>query len=119
LLLRPLLYTSRAEIEAYCRDHQLQPRHDATNQDTRFRRNWLRHELLPQLVAFNPQIKRHLQQMADHCGRRYGDCWTILLMPGLAAVNDIDEDWLALDRPIWQRQPLALRRRLLRGGAPA
>jgi tRNA(Ile)-lysidine synthase len=114
LLLRPLLYTSRAEIEAYCRDQQLQPRHDATNTDTRFRRNWVRHELLPQLVAFNPQIKRNLQQLADMVAAnmeilddRFIDAW-------LAAVNDIDEDWLALDRPIWQRQPLALRRRLLR-----
>jgi tRNA(Ile)-lysidine synthase len=114
LLLRPLLYTSRAEIEAYCHDQQLQPRHDATNRDTRFRRNWVRHELLPQLVAFNPQIKRNLQQLADMVDAnmeilddRFIDAW-------LAAVNDIDEDWLALDRPIWQRQPLALRRRLLR-----
>lgn len=114
LLLRPLLYTSRAEIEAYCHDQQLQPRHDATNLDTRFRRNWVRHELLPQLVTFNPQIKRNLQQLADLVDAnmeilddRFIDAW-------FAAVNDIDEDWLVLDRPIWRRQPLALRRRLLR-----
>ncbi len=114
LLLRPLLYVSRADIEAYCRDHELQPRHDETNRDTRFRRNWVRHELLPQLVAFNPQIKRNMQQLADLVDAnleilddKFIDAW-------LGVLNDIDEDWLALDRPIWQRQRLALRRRVLR-----
>jgi tRNA(Ile)-lysidine synthase len=114
LLLRPLLYSSRADIEAYCRDHQLQPRHDETNIDTRFQRNWLRHELLPQLVDYNPRIKRHLQQMAEIIAADLSllDDLTTGIWPGVLAEQA--DDWLALDRFAWQAQPLALRRCLLR-----
>jgi tRNA(Ile)-lysidine synthase len=114
LLLRPLLYSSRSDIEAYCRDHQLQPRHDETNIDTRFQRNWLRHELLPQLVDYNPRIKRHLQQMAEIVAADLSllDDLTTGIWPGVLAGQA--DDWLALDRSAWQAQPLALRRRLLR-----
>jgi len=46
-LVRPLLEISRSVIDEYCQQHQLQPRVDATNADTTFFRNRLRHELLP------------------------------------------------------------------------
>ncbi len=45
--LRPLLIFSRAEIEAYLKERGLTWRSDKSNEDTRFRRNFLRHELLP------------------------------------------------------------------------
>jgi tRNA(Ile)-lysidine synthase len=64
-LIRPMLYLTRAEIEVYVRDHDLHPREDETNRDTRFLRNRLRHEALPYLRAFNPQIDRALAQIAD------------------------------------------------------
>ncbi len=63
-LIRPFLAASRAEIEQYCRENHLQPISDSTNQDTTFFRNRLRHELLPLLRTYNPQIDSHLQQMA-------------------------------------------------------
>ena len=55
-LIRPLLEISRAEIEAYCHEHQLSPRQDSSNQDTTFFRNRLRHELIPILESYNPNI---------------------------------------------------------------
>lgn len=56
-LVRPLLDWTRAETEAYCRKHGLTPRIDATNTDTTYFRNRLRHELLPELERYNPQIR--------------------------------------------------------------
>ncbi|RMG89444.1 MAG: tRNA lysidine(34) synthetase TilS, partial [Chloroflexi bacterium] len=38
-LARPFLTISRAEIEAYCQQHHLQPIHDPTNQNVAFFRN--------------------------------------------------------------------------------
>lgn len=64
-LIRPLLSISRADIEAYCNTQHLTPRHDPTNNDTRFRRNWVRHELLPQLEQYNPNIVKALSQLSD------------------------------------------------------
>ncbi len=64
-LIRPLLTTSRAEVEAYCAEHNLHPVQDATNLDTTFFRNRLRHELLPQLEQYNPNIRSVLQRTAE------------------------------------------------------
>ncbi|MBU6430628.1 MAG: tRNA lysidine(34) synthetase TilS, partial [Cyanobacteria bacterium REEB65] len=55
-LCRPLLASSRAEIEAYCSRHALQPLHDPTNVDPTFTiRNLVRQRLLPVLREVNPQ----------------------------------------------------------------
>ena len=52
---RPLLETTRAEVEAFCRALRLRPRLDPTNRDPRFLRNRIRHDVLPVL-------ERHLDR---------------------------------------------------------
>jgi tRNA(Ile)-lysidine synthase len=47
---RPLLDTTRVEVEAFCRSLRLRPRIDPTNADTRLLRNAVRHEVLPSLA---------------------------------------------------------------------
>jgi tRNA(Ile)-lysidine synthase len=64
-ILRPLLPFSREQLEGYAKVRWLQWREDRTNTETRFRRNRLRHELLPLLkTRFNPQIAGSLQRLA-------------------------------------------------------
>ena len=63
-LIRPFLQRSRQEIETYCRDNNLHPRHDATNEDTRFVRNHIRLETLPMLRQMNPHIDQALVRLA-------------------------------------------------------
>lgn len=55
-LVRPLLTTSRAEIEAYLREYRIPHVEDATNQDTAYSRNFLRHEVIPLLKRLNPNL---------------------------------------------------------------
>jgi len=114
VLLRPFLTISRAHIEAYCQTHNLTPVQDSSNADVAFRRNHIRHHLLPQLAAYNPQIQTHLQQLATlaaaddaYLEQLVTENWPLLL-PEQA------ESWLALDRTRWLALPLALRRRSLR-----
>jgi len=64
-LVRPLLATPRAAIEAYCVEHDLRPRLDRSNEDTTFFRNRLRHELLPILAGYNPAIRDVLTRTAE------------------------------------------------------
>lgn len=59
-LVRPLLYTWRDEITAYCEEHQLEPRLDSSNLENTFFRNRLRNELIPILQDYNPNIKEVL-----------------------------------------------------------
>ena len=64
-LVRPLLDFWRVETEAWCAARGLASLTDPSNQDTIFTRNRLRHELIPQLQTYNPNIKEGLWRMAN------------------------------------------------------
>lgn len=64
-LLRPLLAVRRQETEAYCRELGWQPLEDATNHSLRYRRNRLRHRLLPLLREYNPRFDEALLRLAS------------------------------------------------------
>jgi tRNA(Ile)-lysidine synthase len=63
-LVRPLLGIWREEILSYVEERNLDPVIDSSNLDTRYYRNRLRHELIPILEGYNPQVKRHFWNMA-------------------------------------------------------
>lgn len=55
--IRPLLFASRQEIETYAQTYSLDYQVDSTNLMTRYRRNRIRHRLIPLLQSeFNPSI---------------------------------------------------------------
>jgi tRNA(Ile)-lysidine synthase len=64
-ILRPFLNTRRADIEAFLRSINQPWREDSTNTDTAFTRNRVRHELLPQLRTFNPNLDQTLANLAE------------------------------------------------------
>ncbi len=63
--IRPLLETAAAEIDNYIKENDLSYVEDASNQDTAYRRNRIRHQLLPLLQQeYNPEIVKTLAHMA-------------------------------------------------------
>jgi tRNA(Ile)-lysidine synthase len=65
-VIRPLLGVRRVEILEYLKSEGLTWREDASNADTRFTRNRVRHELLPLLEReFNPAIRETLLRTAE------------------------------------------------------
>lgn len=65
-LLRPLLTMRRAELLAYLQSLNQAYRDDATNLDSRFTRNRLRHSLLPQLAnQYNPGVVEALLRLSQ------------------------------------------------------
>jgi tRNA(Ile)-lysidine synthase len=60
-IVRPLLFASRNEIEAYAKENEFDFRHDSSNDDTNIKRNKVRHEILPLLEELNPAFKKNLQ----------------------------------------------------------
>ena len=64
-ILRPLLATKRGQIEAYLGSLGQGWREDSSNRHFSFTRNRIRHELLPLLESWNPQLRQHLTQMAE------------------------------------------------------
>jgi tRNA(Ile)-lysidine synthase len=68
-LIRPLLNTSRAQIEEFLNARGIPWREDASNSDPRFARNRIRHTLLPQLEReWNPDLRESLARIADLAG---------------------------------------------------
>ena len=61
-IVRPMLNIPRTEIEAFLKEAHQPFRTDSTNTDTAFKRNKIRHELLPLLRELNPSIDRTLAE---------------------------------------------------------
>ncbi len=64
-IIRPLLSFSRKDIEAYCMDNELYPNNDSSNQDTRYARNNIRHNIMPLLRDVNPNVETSLINLAE------------------------------------------------------
>jgi tRNA(Ile)-lysidine synthase len=63
-IIRPLLASTRTEIETYLNSIGQSWREDSSNRNLTFTRNRIRHELLPALEKWNPQLRVHLANMA-------------------------------------------------------
>ncbi len=71
-LLRPLLGSSRAQLQAYAEEHQLTWVEDPSNADPRFSRNYLRHRVFPRLTERWPQAVASLARAAEHLSEAQG-----------------------------------------------
>ncbi len=65
-IIRPLLATSRKEIETYLKEKKIYYRIDKTNADIAFFRNKIRHRLIPYLEKnFKISVKKNLSTLAE------------------------------------------------------
>jgi tRNA(Ile)-lysidine synthase len=113
-LVRPLLGTWREEILAHLERSGLQPSLDASNLDTRFYRNRLRHELVPQLEQLNPGVRQRLWHMADILSEDENVLEMVEQSAWAGCILEQGQGYAALDAEILREQPPGLQRRLLR-----
>jgi tRNA(Ile)-lysidine synthase len=112
--IRPLITVSRPAIYAYLQSEHCPWVEDSSNAHTVYFRNRVRLDLLPQLRQYNPQIVRHLNELAD-----------MLRAESQVLEQQVDE-W-AVQTLAWQTRgrveiccrlfglaPVAIQRRLLR-----
>jgi tRNA(Ile)-lysidine synthase len=125
-IVRPLLGTTRAEVEAYLLEIGQGWREDSSNRHLTFTRNRIRHELLPLLEGWNPRLREHLAQMAalahDEEAWWQGEMARLapqLLLPGrpVRGGGRAGGDGLGLDVMRLATLSPALQRRLLRFAA--
>ena len=109
-IIRPLLETSRAEIDEYIQRNSIPYVEDESNQDTHFTRNRLRLEVLPLLEEISPGCGGRIAAAAellwgenDHL-RREAEA----LVPAAA------DGAIALPAPVLARQDRTIQRRLIR-----
>ena len=65
IFFRPLLKTTRAEIEKYCKDNNLNPNNDSSNSNTKYKRNFIRHKIIPLLKEINPNVTEALNSLSE------------------------------------------------------
>lgn len=69
-IFRPLLTCHKTDILAYAEQQQLTWICDESNQDDRYDRNFLRHEVLPILNQRWPQFNQMVARSAQHCAEQ-------------------------------------------------
>jgi tRNA(Ile)-lysidine synthase len=132
-ILRPFLNTRRAEIESYLKEINQPWREDSTNTDTAYTRNRIRHELLPQLREYNPNLDQTLSNLAE-LAREEEARWQIelsrllpqILLPGkpvrgggrsVSTAPGQSQSAMAIELDRLRSLDPALRRRVIRAAA--
>ncbi len=114
LLVRPLLEVTKADILAYCHANGLEFRFDRSNLDQTYFRNRLRHEVLPTLETYNPNIREVLRRAAVVAA----DDYALLaheLQKAWGKVRMAEGDgWIEFDLRRWRGLHRSLQRGVLR-----
>ena len=55
-IIRPLINCSRADVEKYCLENDIEYVHDSTNDEDDYTRNFVRHNLIPCMKKLNPSF---------------------------------------------------------------
>ncbi len=113
-LVRPLLGIWREEIDCFIEKTGLTPRIDRTNLDTTYFRNWLRHQLIPQIEISNPQFRRVVWRAADVLGEENKYLDSLAELAWSDCFIEETDSYVSLKREEFNSQPKALQRRILR-----
>ena len=111
-VIRPMLTASRSDVENFLKENNISWREDATNSDTKLKRNYIRHEILPLLEQnLNPRIKEALARTCsimaeDNCFMEQQALQAFSSATANSAAN--------LKVEPLQQMPPAIRRRVLR-----
>ncbi|TAF75091.1 MAG: tRNA lysidine(34) synthetase TilS [Bacteroidetes bacterium] len=64
-IIRPLLFATREEIKNYASENNIEYQEDSSNLSTKYYRNLVRHEVIPQLKKINPNIENTIEQTIE------------------------------------------------------
>jgi tRNA(Ile)-lysidine synthase len=114
-IIRPLIHLSKKEITDWLKTNNFPFVSDATNQDTQFLRNKIRHELIPSLINdYNPQTVTALNQLSTILQSE--EAWIDNQVRPLLAKMIIKsyKDHIILNHDRFCSYPIAVQRRCLR-----
>lgn len=110
VLVRPLLQVPRSTIEAYIQANQLEWVEDESNQDTRYDRNFIRHQIAPNLLERWPTLRATVHRSAQLCAEQEALLDELLEERYLSVVDR----FMGLDIPLLSMQSDNVRARLIR-----
>lgn len=95
-VIRPLIGVTRDEVERYCRECGVDYVTDETNTDTAFRRNLIRHQVIPALQQVNPSLHTAVKRFSL-CARGDDDYLFQLAAEALEKAAVEDNRWLRIE----------------------
>ncbi len=114
-VVRPLIQHSRREIEQYLSGVGQEWRIDASNVDTSYTRNRIRHDLIPHLQQnFNPAVKNALLTLSEIARDESGFLQSETANVFQSITRDLSSDCVAFDAEAFGALHIALKRRTLR-----
>lgn len=115
IYIRPLLCMTRREIETYLKERGTAYREDATNSDTTYTRNGLRHLVIPVLEdKVNVQAVRHMNEMMEQICEleEYMEMQTDVAWEACVSCEG-EKNFLLSEEP-FRKYPEVLQKRLVR-----
>jgi len=113
-IIRPLLGVTRAQVLDYLASRGIVYRTDASNATRVYRRNQIRHEIMPLLRTFNPRIVEGLARAAEILAAEAALLDDLELERWKTVVKDIAPGRVVLQGERLAQEPLGLQRRLIR-----
>ncbi len=111
---RPLLSNSRGQIRDYLESRGITWREDKSNQGKKYRRNQIRHEILPFLSRWNPNLSETLARLGETCAAEDAFLEELLRPLGRKVQSRWRASSYSCNGPRFDKLPLALRRRWVR-----
>lgn len=108
-LVRPLLYTSRTEINAYIGYHEIPYRDDPTNEDNTMTRNFLRNKVIPVLTHIYPGVAERWQKQKQY----WLELQEMLETTARTFMNEFLDKKEGLSRSAYTKLPFPLRATIL------
>jgi len=93
-IIRPILFATRDEIINYAADHQITWREDISNQTDDYQRNFIRHQVIPQLKRINISLENTVRESVN----KMEDEWAFYLKH----VEDWKEKFVVREGETWK-----------------
>ena len=112
--IRPLLQFPRHDIEAYANDKGVAHREDQTNCESKYERNFIRHQIIPLLLEKNPNLVKAISEMT----RRLREDESLFREMTKRAFDEIasfpGDKRIEINAASFQKLHLAIRKRVIR-----
>lgn len=78
ILLRPLIKTSRKEIEEYIKNNSIKYREDKTNSENEYNRNYIRNIVIPNIQERYPELYKNVSRLSEIAEKNQNFIYSLL-----------------------------------------
>jgi len=96
-IVRPLLFASRKQIEAYAAENELSFRFDSSNDELIYKRNKVRHQILPLFDELSPAFRNNLKRTIDYL-KQTEEVYFKQIETERQRIVSSKADWISIDK---------------------